>query len=169
MACWTDDVIRRGNMFVCLFYTVNWRNNKLLLPHNLYSGTNNIALFSKGLFAFFVLLAPFYWDQTNRISIPTSTSRVLQFFALCFTLPKFCHQYTATFRLGPVLCGIKNFTFFTAFKIVTKLLLTNGFKKLGRVSSNTIGSLSMSPVSPIFHIASTVNSWSQTCSWTINT
>ena len=33
----------------------------------------------------------------------------------------------------------------------------------------TIYGLYMSPVSPIFHIVSTVNSWFQTCSWTFTT
>ena len=38
-----------------------WRSNKLLLPHNLYSGANHIPLFYCSCWG------PFYCDQTNTI------------------------------------------------------------------------------------------------------
>ena len=60
---------------------LNWRINKLLLPHNLYSGTNNIPLFSQRPFHFIVLVGTLllqpkkHYNYTNLV--PTSISYFL--------------------------------------------------------------------------------------------
>ena len=53
---------------------VIWRINKLLLPHNLYSGTNHIPLF---------ILAPFYYDQTNTIKLDQGSKQIIVTMFLC--------------------------------------------------------------------------------------
>ena len=56
-------------------YKVNWRINSLLLPHNLYSGTKHIPLFSQRPFHFLYSLVPFSIrsDKYNKV-----TKRILK-------------------------------------------------------------------------------------------
>ena len=45
----------------------NWRINKLLLPHNHYSGAKHITLFSQRPFHYIVLTGALFCDQTNIV------------------------------------------------------------------------------------------------------
>ena len=56
---WSIQYWRLWQIYRC--YILIWRINKLLLTHNLYSGTNHIPLFNCSCWA------PFYCDHTNAI------------------------------------------------------------------------------------------------------
>ena len=49
--------IRAGNHFFVPTYIVNWRINKLLLPHNLYSSAKHIPLLSQKAFVLLVYIS----------------------------------------------------------------------------------------------------------------
>ena len=48
----TNVLFLTGDYIAITDITVNWRINKLLLPHNLYSGAKHIPLFSQRPFHF---------------------------------------------------------------------------------------------------------------------